>query len=661
MLAQCREVRVAVRILAVLPTIRPINGAVITTGEYLRGLVRAGHTVEIITTGRGLTRPRVVDGIKASPLARWRHVVQQLQPELLITHHRDRRATQIVARLRGLPRVLMVHGMSLHRNLGRPSLAWFPSEACRAHYGYGGASIVLPPPVDPARYATTPGGAVTLIGSTTAKGLDVLTRVAERMPDTRFLVVESPRRPTGPLPPNVEKADWTDPRAVYGRTRALVMPSTSETYGRVGVEAMHSGIPVVASPLPALREAFGDAATFVARDDIAGWVTQVRRLSDPAAHAAASAKARDHTRRLDYGGNLRRFTSACEQLVPGSQRSAPVRVGGPAPERADVVAWLHFGVPHKRAGSETMLHTMLRALSRAGLRVLVVCSAMPEAPPAWEVDGVPYRAMTPHEAELFIRACGVRVVVSHHDFAERAVALSKDIGAKSVLVIHNDMDIAARPFRLWPDLCVYNSHWVVDSLKPRYLEVDKIPRLVVHPPVEPDEHRAARAGTHVTLVNLNRDKGVATWSRAAGMLSHLPFLGVLGAHGKQVARPSRPNVSVIRPTSNMRRDVWARTRVLAVPSIYESYGMAAVEALASGIPVIAHPTPGLRESLGDAATFVDRADVPAWAKAIQDLYYAGHRRSTASAAALERSAEIARQSRGELEAWVHTIQDLVRG
>ena len=58
--------------------------------------------------------------------------------------------------------------------------------------------------------------------------------------------------------------------------------------------------------------------------------------------------------------------------------------------------------------------------------------------------------------------------------------------------------------------------------------------------------------------------------------------------------------------------VWARTGVLLAPSKTEAWGMAAVEALAHGIPVIAHPTPGLRESLGSAGIMADRDDMNAW-------------------------------------------------
>ncbi|MDX3070612.1 hypothetical protein PV518_52320, partial [Streptomyces sp. ND04-05B] len=279
----------------------------------------------------------------------------------------------------------------------------------------------------------------------------------------------------------------------------------------------------------------------------------------------------------------------CVNLVhPARPHPTPAPGAATAAGRApQVVAWLHFGVPYRRAGSETMIHTMMRTLKDTGLDVLVVCSAMPEAPPSWEVDGVPYTAMSPDAADAAIRAMRPRAVVSHHDFAERSITLSKDIAAASVLVVHNDFDMAARPLSLWPDLVVYNTQWVRDSLAPRYLEVDRIRSLIVHPPVIPDEHRTTMTGDRVTLVNLNRHKGVDTWRGAAANLRRLPFLGVTGAHGPQVTAPVLGNMRIIGQTSDMRSQVWAHTRVLMVPSVYESYGMAAVEALASGIPVIA--------------------------------------------------------------------------
>ena len=135
------------------------------------------------------------------------------------------------------------------------------------------------------------------------------------------------------------------------------------------------------------------------------------------------------------------------------------------------------------------------------------------------------------------------------------------------------------------------------------------------------------------------------------------FLGVRGGYfkDKQVVMP-RPNVKIIGNTSNMKEDVWQRTRVLLMPSDYESYGMVGVEALASGIPVIAARTPGLVESLGDGGIFVDGFSIQAWKNAITKLdnprLY-----QEASQRALRRSLEI--DPRKELKQFMGKIEDIV--
>jgi glycosyltransferase involved in cell wall biosynthesis len=124
------------------------------------------------------------------------------------------------------------------------------------------------------------------------------------------------------------------------------------------------------------------------------------------------------------------------------------------------------------------------------------------------------------------------------------------------------------------------------------------------------------------------------------------FLAVTGAYGQQLL-PDLPNVEVIGqvPGEHMRERVYGRTRVLIMPSSYESWGRAGAEALASGIPVIAHPTPGLSEALADGGIFVDRADLAGYEAVIRKLqdpaeYELAGKRARARSADLDPAAEL---------------------
>ena len=70
----------------------------------------------------------------------------------------------------------------------------------------------------------------------------------------------------------------------------FAFPSRHEGFGIPVLEAMAQGTAVVCADIPALREVAGDAAVFVAPDDVDGWVDAITMLhTDTGAHAALVA------------------------------------------------------------------------------------------------------------------------------------------------------------------------------------------------------------------------------------------------------------------------------------------------------------------------------------------------------------------------------------
>jgi glycosyltransferase involved in cell wall biosynthesis len=186
------------------------------------------------------------------------------------------------------------------------------------------------------------------------------------------------------------------------------------------------------------------------------------------------------------------------------------------------------------------------------------------------------------------------------------------------------MDITKGYVAQGADLVVWNTDWVAEDFNYDGLQC------IVHPRVDGDRfkfpkgHRKANQ-EYITLVNLwagsikgQNGKGPEVFYALAERFPDHKFLGVIGGYGEQDIR-NLPNVTIQKHTPDMVKDVYAKTKVLLMPSRYESFGRVALEGAFLGIPTIANPTLGLTEALGSGGIYADRDDSAAWAMALEDL------------------------------------------
>jgi hypothetical protein len=334
--------------------------------------------------------------------------------------------------------------------------------------------------------------------------------------------------------------------------------------------------------------------------------------------------------------------------------SAP---GGTAP--LSIVARVHAMPPEHNAGAEHMLVSMLRPLVERGHDVSVWLSRYGNASKVYDYRGI---RVIPLEARLDFPTAvrTAHVLISHLECVPHTAALARGYSKPVVVLCHNTHRPTFRDSAAGGTaLAVYNSRWMEREAELFFAEYPQAVRpaasLIVRPPVFADEY-ATKPGKAITLINCNPEKGGRVLEALARRMPDQQFIAVRGAYGEQIL-PDLSNVEVVEHVrgEDMRVKVYGRTRVLLMPSSYESWGRAGVEALASGIPVVAHPTPGLCESLGEAGVFVDRNDVAGYEAVLRKLLAPAEYR-LASKRAKARSAEL--DPTAELAAWCDAVEAL---
>ena len=178
------------------------------------------------------------------------------------------------------------------------------------------------------------GDSITLINANINKGLMQFIDIAKAMPDHKFLGV-LPYYAQVPIPPAPNNITWVpfddDIRNILKRTRVLIMPSYYESFGRVAVEAMINGIPVLytkpfqqteypGGTTDGIQSWIGDAGVACNRDNIQEWVTELKKLDDSETYQSWSEISKEHIESMDL------FTEATRiaQLIENFSKQYPV-------------------------------------------------------------------------------------------------------------------------------------------------------------------------------------------------------------------------------------------------------------------------------------------------------------------------------------------------
>jgi glycosyltransferase involved in cell wall biosynthesis len=165
------------------------------------------------------------------------------------------------------------------------------------------------------------GRAVAAVCGHRYKGAEIVLSVAESFPCEEFLVVgdvEPRLAPRFARLANVTLAGRRTPTWYLRRSKVVLVPSQwPEPFGRVAVEAMANGLPVLASATGGLGEAVGSSSRLVgAFRDAAAWAERLGELlGRPRAAGELGAEGREYAERFLEGRSSRKLASDLRALA----------------------------------------------------------------------------------------------------------------------------------------------------------------------------------------------------------------------------------------------------------------------------------------------------------------------------------------------------------
>lgn len=272
-----------------------------------------------------------------------------------------------------------------------------------------------------------------------------------------------------------------------------------------------------------------------------------------------------------------------------------------------LTAFLHGYPPFWSMGGELSTHRTLRVVPDA-----TVFTTTAEE---YEFDGVRVLPSTGSSYQSIMtdaEAAGSTILYAHSAMSQETIRAARRLKLPSILAVHAPPQYAGDLRRAWHASTVrlYNTEVARKNWRD--------PKgWLLHPPV--GEPSIMSNGPHdaLTLTSSLLNKGAGRVLELAARRPDQRFIIVESpahpTHGSPQFWEQTERLGNVEIWPRLHPDdmgkLWAETRILLVPSRYETYGMSALEAAWHGIPSVHVNTPHVLEGIGIAARLLNSLTV----------------------------------------------------
>lgn len=325
-----------------------------------------------------------------------------------------------------------------------------------------------------------------------------------------------------------------------------------------------------------------------------------------------------------------------------------------------LTAFLHGYPPGWSMGGEVSTHRTLRTVPGS-----VVFTYTPQS---YDLDGVQVRPIGGGTYQTMIDdagSVGATILFAHSTLSQNTVRAARRMKIPTILAVHAPPRFAADLRRAWTGATVrlYNT----EAARKEWRDVGG---WVLHPPVgRPEKVGWTRLGgpnDALTLTSSLQNKGVKKvmdlarrWPDRRFIIVRSPAHQTHGAVDFEDEVALIPNIEVwdrLHPDEMSR--LWAETKVLLVPSRYETYGLSALEAAWHDIPSVHVDTVHVREGIGTAAKLLQSHSVDELEAAVREVEEDYDRWADAARTRVE---ELEMREQEELAGFVRGVTGLAAG